>query len=75
MGIGPRVASAKKMIKQHQLGIWANSDDLDEVVSSLKKISLGKLKRPQTQALGQFHASKMSAKVAQLLNHAHQQTK
>ena len=74
LGIGPRIASAKKMINQHQLGIWANSDNQDEIVRTLQQISMGKIKRPKAQALEQFHASKMSAKVAQLLNHAYQQS-
>lgn len=72
LGIGPRIASAKKMIAEHKLGIWVNSDEQDQIVNSLKEISHGQLQRPKAQDLKQFHASEMSRKVAQLLDHAYQ---
>lgn len=71
IGIGPRVAAAKKFILDHELGVWANSDDLSSILSVFKRLSRGQLKVPSDRSLQHFHASNMSGSIAKLLNYAH----
>lgn len=70
LGIGPRVAAAKKMIIDHQLGAWVDSTEPTELLSTLKQLSREGLSSPKEQDLSQFHARSMSKAVAELLDHA-----
>lgn len=72
LGLGPRVAAAKQLITDHNLGVWVDSCDREALLSTLKQISRDGLAQPSDQDLSGFHARHMSQAVAELLDHAYE---
>ena len=70
LGLGPTQAAARDLIEDGQLGIWADSRQVDDVVDALKQISKGDHRYSPTDHNGRYHARMMSGHIAKLLRYA-----
>lgn len=69
IGVGPKVALARTIIEEYQLGVWVDHHDSQQMTHVFKHLSQGNLRYNPPKKLSQLHAKTTTQAHAHLFEH------